>query len=450
MSRPLRLLLISYYYPPAGGPGVQRVEMLLRHLPPEVDATVLTATVEDYQAYSPLGTPLDERRFQAVQGVHRISSSVPEGLFRVLVSCHLLGAARWMFVPDVAGKWRRRVVETAARLHRQNPFDVIFSTAPPFSAALAGRDCARRLGLPWVSDLRDLWTGYLLGSWPTRFHYRREQILERSILKEAATTVMVTPGSREWILRQHPFLAPERITCVTNGYLASEFPPSASPAPGALVVVHTGSLFDSRDAGGPLRRLARGRSFSPRRVDTAAHSLVPLLAAMEQLADPRVELRHIGPPPDSGSQARLASSPVRGQVRLLGYRPHAETVAELVQADAAYLCLANVRDEPRNELVPQKTYEYLGARCPVLAPIQDGDARDFLEQAGTGCCTPPYDTAALADALRVLLRAKLEGRPAVNPREDFIRRFEWSQLAGRLLGIIDQAASRKSENVCVG
>jgi len=51
-------------------------------------------------------------------------------------------------------------------------------------------------------------------------------------------------------------------------------------------------------------------------------------------------------------------------------------------------------------------------------------------------------------ALRALVRANIQGRPAVSPREDFIRRFEWSQLADRLLGILDQAASRV--NVCVG
>jgi len=416
--------------------------MLLRYLPAQVDATVLTAAVEDYQAFSPLGMPLDEQRVGVAQRVHRLRSSVPGRLFQVLAKCRLFGAVRWMFVPDVAGRWRRRVVETAVRLHGQDPFDVIFSTAPPFSVAVAGRDCARRLRLPWVSDLCDLWTGYLLGAWPSRLHFRREEALERSVLAEATATVMVTPGSREWMLRRHSFLSPERIGCVTLGFVPSDFPTPGPPVPGKVVVVHAGALFDARDAESAVRRFVRGRSFRPRRVDPSTHSLVPLLQAMERLGDPRVELRHLGPPLDAGSQRRLENSTVQSQVRLLGYRPHAETLAELVRADAAYLCLATVREEPRNELVPQKTYEYLGARHPVLAPIQKGDARTFLESAGTGLCTPPYDDAALAESLRGLVRAKLDGRPAVTPREDFIRRFEWPRLADRLLEILDRAASR--------
>ena len=452
MTRPLRLLLISYYSPPAGGPGVQRVEMLLSHPAPGVEVTLLTAAVEDYAAFTPLHAHLDPSRAAPAGDVHRVPANPPERLFHFLTSSRLHGAIRWLYVPDVARSWARRVVFFAADLHARTPFDAIFSTAPPFSAALAGRDAARRLRLPWVSDLRDLWTGYLLGAWPSRFHFEREEALERSVLREAALTVMVTPGSRAWMLRRHPFLAPDRIVSVTNGYSAPDFSAGRPLASGRFVIVHTGSLFAPNEPS-PLRRFLRGGSFRSRRADPATHSLVPLLDAMERVADARIELRHLGPPLDGASAARLARSPLRDQVRILGYRPHAEALSELLRAYAAYLCLATALDETHNELVPQKTYEYLGARRPVLAPIQPGDARDFLTAAGLGLCTAPADPAALADSVRGLLRAKLDGRPAVSPRDDAIRRFEWSHLADQLFTLLDRAASRAHEpqpNVCVG
>ena len=451
LTRPLRVLLLSYYSPPAGGPGVQRIENLLRHLPQDIEATVLAATLNDYQELPPLCVPLDEGRFQSGHLVHRVPTGAPYRLFRFLASCRLFGVVRWVSIPDTARRWAHRAVEIACLLHQQNPFDVVFSTAPPFSVALAGRNTARRLRIPWVSDLRDLWTGYLLGAWPTRYHFRREQALERSVLREATVTIMVTPGSRDWMLRRHAFLSPERITCVTNGYVASDLPSARSPVLGKLVVVHAGSLFDSgREP--LLHRLVRGRAFRPRSADPSTHSLAPLFSAMKQLADPRMELRHLGSPLDDRAREILStSSTLQRQVQVLGYRPHRETFAEVARADAAYLCLATSLDEPRNELVPQKTYEYLGSGRPVLAPIQDGDARDFLHQAGTGLLTPPYDVPSLTGSLQALLRAKLEGRPIVTPREDFIRRFEWSHLAGRMLTILDRAASRAPQaTVCVG
>ncbi len=453
MNRPLRLLIISYYSPPSGGPGVQRVEMLLRHLPSEVEATLLTAAIEDYSAFTPLHAPLDSSRTTPDSvAVHRVAARAPENLFRILTRSRLYGAIRWICVPDVARAWARRVASLAVSLHTRSPFDVIFSTAPPFSAALAARDAARRVRLPWVSDLRDLWTGYLLGAWPTRCHFRREEDLEQSVLREAAFTILVTPGSRDWMLRRHAFLPPERAFSVTNGYCAADFPAPPARASNRFVIVHSGS-FLAADGRSRLRSFVRGRSFCPRRVDPSSHSMVPLLEALERAADPRVEVRHLGPPLDGESAQRLARSPCRDQVRLLGYRPHAEVLRELLAADAAYLCLATDRDGSRNELVPQKTYEYLGARLPVLAPIQAGDARDFLTAAGLGLCTPPHDPQALSERLGTLLRAKFGGRPAVWPRDDVILRFEWACLAGQIFTLLDRAASRAPEsqpNVCVG
>jgi glycosyltransferase involved in cell wall biosynthesis len=439
VTRPLRVLILSYYAPPCGGPGVQRVENLLRYAPPGVEAVVLAAALRDYEALSPLRMPVDPTRSAPEEAIHRVPAGLPDRLFRALARCRLYGAVRWLYLPDVARSWGRRVVEVAARLHRETPFDAIFSTAPPFSVALAGRDCARRLRLPWVSDLQDLWTGYLLGAWPTPLHYRRELALERTVVAEATVTVMVTPGSRRKLLERHPSLSPDRVACVTYGYCAEDFPPAPAPAaPGKLVVVHTGVFFSAFESTA-WRRLLYGRSYRPRRVDASTHSPALLVRAMEQVADPRVEFRHIGPM-DSETQRLFRTSSVRNRIHALGYRPHAEALAELRRADAAYLCLAADLDGRANELVPQKTYEYLGSRRPVLAPIPDGDARSFLTEAGVGLCTSPYDAECFTRTLRALRDSKFSGRPLVTPREEVIRRFEWSALITRLWALIEQAA----------
>jgi len=208
-----------------------------------------------------------------------------------------------------------------------------------------------------------------------------------------------------------------------------------------FVIVHTGSFCGPLPKEGRLRRLTRGRSFDVRHVDRSTHSPTILLRAMELLADRRVEFRHLGPI-DCENQRLFETSPVRNQVRALGYRDHRETLAELMCADAAYLCLATC-EEARNELIPQKTFDYLGSRKPVLAPIQDGDAKDHLLEARTGIVTSPYDAEALCGALRDLVEAKFARRPLVFPREDFIRRFEWSRLGDKLFGIIERAAARQ-------
>ncbi len=446
MTRPLRVIILSYYSPPSGGPGVQRLEMLLRHRPPDVQATILTATPEDYQALSPLRMPLDRSRVALADDTVRLPACLPAGWFRLLARCRLYGAVRWFWVPDVARGWAARAVEHAARLHREQPFDVVFSTAPPFSVALAGRDAARRLNLPWVSDLQDLWTGYLLGAWPSRARWNHERLLERRVLESARQVVVVTPGSRDTLLQTYPSLDPESVSCVTLGYDSTAWPASMPASPDKFVIAHTGAFCGPVAPAGPLRRWVQGRAFEPRPVDRSTHSPAALVQALERLRDPRVEFRHLGPL-DAVNQHLFETSPARGQIRVLGYRTHRETLAELASADASYLCLATRRDAPRNELVPQKTYEYLGVGRPVLAPIQEGDAQDFLVASGLGICTPPADGAALAAALAPLVEAKFHGRPLAAPREDFIRRFEWRGLAGRLWEILERAASSRPQPV---
>lgn len=448
MTRRLRLLFLSYFSPPAGGPGAQRPEMLLRYLPPEVDAVVITAALEDYTAMSPLRMPLDASRFPKEDGLFRVPAGCPYWLFRTLPKLRLYGAIKWLYVPDVARSWAPRAVALAETLHRQQPFDVVFSTAPPFSVALAGRDCARRLRIPWVCDLQDLWTGYLLGAWPSRWHYRHEAALEETIAAEATTTVMLTPSSREWMLRNHPSLDPERVECVTNGYDPADFPAESGAVERTFTIVHTGAFCGSLEPEGKLRRAVQGRAFQVRRGDRSAHSPAVLVRAMELLADRRVEFRHIGPM-DSVNQRLFENSSVRDQIRAVGYLDHRDTLAELMRADAAYLCLATALGETRNELVPQKTFEYLASRKPILAPIQEGDATDYVRDAGTGICTAPGDFQALASVLKELVEAKFAHRTLVFPREELIRRFEWTCLAGKLVQIIDRVASARTVSCSV-
>jgi glycosyltransferase involved in cell wall biosynthesis len=439
LTRRLRLLILSYFCPPAGGPGVQRLEMLLRHLPPDVDTTILTATPEDYQAFSPLRMPLDYSRSPSGRETIRFPARLPAGLFRFLSRCRFYGAVRWFWVPDVVRRWSAAVVPHAAELHRERRFDVLFSTAPPFSVALAGRDAARSLRLPWVCDLQDLWSDYLLGAWPTRFHYRYEQQLEASALRQATSVVMITPGSRERMLRRYPFLDPNRVECITNGFDGSQLPGGSVPDPDKFVVVHTGVFCGPGAAAGRVQRLAQGRSFQPRRVERSTHSPGALIGAMELLKDARIQFHHIGPM-DSVNQRLFDRSPVRDQIQVLGYRDHKAVLDELRRADAAYLCLATALDEPRNELVPQKTYEYLGSCKPVVAPIQDGDAKDFLVRAQTGFCCSPQDVPALAAVLRDLVQKKFEQRAPLTADVEYIRQFEWRSLAGKILQVLEHTA----------
>ena len=91
----------------------------------------------------------------------------------------------------------------------------------------------------------------------------------------------------------------------------------------------------------------------------------------------------------------------------------------------------------RARSIPAKTFEYMASRRPILAAVPEGDARDFLQCCGTGLVCRPDDVAAMADVLGRLYAAWRRGASIVEPRPEYIRRFEIGELAGALAAVFD-------------
>src|SRR5690606_10060076 len=169
-----RLLVVAYYFPPAGGAGVQRVLKWVKYLRdfgiepvvvtvragayPKHDETLVRDVPEGVEAYrsralDPFGTyaRLTGRTRQAA--VAEQLQNAPDGFGERL--------ARWMranvVLPDARVGWVPFAIRTAKRLHRERPFDAVLTSGPPHSAHLVGR-ALRRAGLPWIADFRDPWT----------------------------------------------------------------------------------------------------------------------------------------------------------------------------------------------------------------------------------------------------------------------------------------------------
>ncbi|HNV21323.1 MAG TPA: glycosyl transferase family 1, partial [Candidatus Hydrogenedentes bacterium] len=171
-----RVLIISYYFPPAGGPGVQRIMGLVRHLPSfgwepvvltvkggtffnrdeeslaRVPASVpvyRTKAFEPFALYNRLrGKPADEAL--PIGGVGQGGGGVAARL------------SQWvranLFVPDARIGWIPSAVSAAKRLVRHERIDAIITSSPPQTVHLIGRRAALATGLPWIADFRDPWT----------------------------------------------------------------------------------------------------------------------------------------------------------------------------------------------------------------------------------------------------------------------------------------------------
>ena len=118
----------------------------------------------------------------------------------------------------------------------------------------------------------------------------------------------------------------------------------------------------------------------------------------------------------------------------------------LQSADLAFLPNIYEAKQRRNAVYPAKTFEYLGARKPILATVPDGDLRDLIARVRIGWSVDPEDVDGMKQLLQQLIQAKRNGTLKVDPDDEYIAQFERRALTGRLAAILDSLLSKKPKS----
>ena len=444
----MRALLLLYYFPPSGGPGVQRGTGLARHLPAYgVEPIVVTVAPQTYAGPEEYAQdPSLEEDVPAGLRVVRSPGGERRTLRRLLGRARLL---RWAaqvapraFFERQAGWYAPAVAATLAAIERERP-DVLLTSSQPYVVHLVGREVRRRTGIPWVADFRDPWTLCWGRSWPSRGAFAWEDRREEEALADADAVVANTPGQRRELLERRPWLDTAKVACVPNGYEPADFAtPAADRPPGELLVVPSGA-FRARPPGAARRRRrgpADRASYQPMPVDLSSHAPTPLLEALAVLRrrDPgaRVRVRLVGAlDPRWLDQARAAG--VSEAIEPLGYLPHRHATAQLLAADLLYLPTITRTDGEAVSNVPAKTYEYLGSGRPIAALAGPGDVRDLLQGRDRAVLLPPGDADALADVLAAA--AAGAGPPAASVDPPDAHPWRRAEVARRMAELLRRA-----------
>jgi glycosyltransferase involved in cell wall biosynthesis len=329
------------------------------------------------------------------------------------------GYAGWYLPGLLIGLW--------AVLRRQPR--VIFSTSPPATAHLIGRDLARLTGLPWVADFRDPWTLQLPAAQRAGRKGRWSARLEAGVLKRARLVVCNTDALAAGLREAYPYLPPDRFVVVTNGFDPADFPQAPGPPPpptpeNPFLFLHTGEFFPDRQARVP---------------DPFLEVLRDLVAQGELDAGAaRVRLVGSGEYTSMAPFAHLMDSPIlRRMVEVVDFLPHDQIPAQL----AASHCLLLFQNDPNFRMqVPAKTFEYLRAGRPILAVAARGATFDLVRSVAGGYALEPDDAEGLRRAILELVRSG--GRGLVRSAQE-LEPFTRAALARRLAGLLDTVAGAR-------
>ena len=395
-----RALIISYYWPPSGGSGVQRWVKFAKYLPEhgwqpviytpknpeliardttlasEVPATaeiVQRRIVEPYAILHRLrrngSSPKTSPNQEGTTAKNQVGEVNPINSQKKSLGQKIMMFIRGnFFIPDPRCWWIRPSVKFLEQYLKEHPVDIIISTGPPHSMHLIAKKLAKKTGLPWVADFRDPWTKMFyfkhlqLGTYAKWRHAR----LEQSVLDTATTIVAVSP------LVQEDFRAMTKtpVELITNGYDEDDFTEvtdivnsKVSSEERFFNVTHTGLFAND---GNP---------------EVIWKVLSEMCGKDEEFKD-KLRIRLCGKTDkeiiDSICEAGLNKNLVD-----LGYQNHKNAVAEQKKASVLILPL---RKEPEYKAtLPGKLFEYLAAGRPVLGIGQtDGAMARILADTCSG------------------------------------------------------------------
>ncbi len=433
-----RVLIISYYWPPTGGSGVQRWVKFAKYLPSEGWQPVIytpenpeqLAVDASLEAEVPAEAEVIRRRILEPYGIYKkllrrsghSKEAVEVNPVNAQNKSFVQKVAMWVrgnfFRPDPRCLWITPSVKFLKKYLEEHPVDLIVSTGPPQSMHLIGRRLSLETGIPWIADFRDPWTKifYFKHLSMTRATKRWHHKMEKKVLDDATAVVAVSPLVQQEF--QAMTLTP--VELITNGYDECDFPAGkceeAAGGPGReFTITHTG-LFA---ADGNPTVLWEVLAEKCRKDDNFRKAL---------------KIKLIGKT-DEQITASLKEAGLSGNVINMGYQPHAKAIEE--QRKASLLILP-LRKEPEYKAVlPGKLFEYLASWRPVLGIGQtDGAMSMILNSTKTGIVLGWDDKTSIGRYLDFCWQKHLEGTLTVDDAD--ISHFTRRNLTRRMAELFDK------------
>jgi glycosyltransferase involved in cell wall biosynthesis len=388
----VKVLLVTMYFPPAGGGGVQRPLKLAQYLPALGVETHVLAPDDPKWVHRD-----SELRVPTQAWVHRARYLGPrarkpaeelrgtDGFERALVQAQL--TARRLLVPDASVTWNMTAIPAAVRIARREGIDAVVTTSPPGSVHLVGAAAQRLTDARWIADLRDP----LVANQHRRDDTaaaRARQAANEQVARLVARNADAISCVSEAIADEVRALGPRGVVrTIANGCDFDDFAGLEYRPAERFRITHTGSFFGKRD---------------PRPFLQAFHD-ANLDAVVRFVGDFRSSDREWAESLDLGDR-----------LELVGYVSRTESLRLQRDSEALLLLVPDAAGRGKGVL-SGKVFEYLAAGRPILAVVPpDGVAAELVRETGAGVVVAPDDVDGMRDAL-VAMHAQFAngGLPAV-------------------------------------
>jgi len=374
-----KVLIITYYWPPSGGGGVQRWLKFVKYLkqfgwepivytPGNPEAPSLDISLESevpkgtkvvttniWEPYSLYKMFIGKKKTQRINTGFLSESKKPK--FTDNISVLIRGN---FFIPDARKFWIKPSVRFLKDYLRKNPVDAIVSTGPPHSMHLIALG-VKKLGIPWVADFRDPWTNIdfysklMLSKFADRKHHRQEL----SVIKNADK---LTTVSWSWA-EDFRNLGAKNINVITNGFDPDDFDSFKKTNSEKFTICHLGSMNKDRNPSSFWKALGDVSNSIEGFKDNLK---IILLGSTDHQVFEDIE-----------------SSGLTNLVDHINYLPHKEALEKVGEST---ILLLPLNDTPNvSGIIPGKIFEYLALKIPILCiGPKTGDSARIIRETNSG------------------------------------------------------------------
>ena len=431
-----KVLIITYYWPPAGGIGVHRFLKMARYLPDYGwEPIILTTRNGSY----PYLDPDLEQDVPASVKVFRTTPLEPFLWYNWLrgkkgkqVEVAVIGwnsrktwlqrFSEWIranfFIPDARVGWYPSAVRKATEIIREHQPDAIITTGPPHSTHLIGLRLKNKFNIPWIADMRDPWTRifYNFQLPRTCLTKKIDHYVEQAVIKNADRISVIGPGMKE-----HFNTSPDKTDVVYNGFDEQDFLPNPARETDGFVIRFVGNMKANDDIPSFWKAFSRLRDTDP-----GFKQNVRLIITGR--IDPKV-------------MEVIENEKLKTVIEAEGFVPHTEAVHKMQDAQ---MLLFSVPVTPDGQLyITGKLFEYIGANCPILGiGPKGGDADQILRQSDANPLFDYDDVDGIYEALEAAYRQwtndkKIQRKE--NSRRSLFTRKKQTEI---LAGILNQISER--------
>jgi len=371
-----KVLIITYYWPPSGGPGVQRWLKFVKYLPefgidpivycpenpsyPLVDENLLKEVSDEVTVIKqPIFEPYQLASIFSKKNTKTIASGLINTKKQSFIEGLLLYIRGNFFIPDARKFWVKPSVGFLKDYIQENEIATIITTGPPHSLHLIGLQLKEKLNINWIADFRDPWTtiGYHDKMKLSVASQKKHKAQEKEVLQKADKIIVTSPTTKT----EFSVLTKQPISVITNGY--DDVNNISVQLDDKFTLAHIGSLLTGRNP------------------EVLWESIAELIQENKAF-NTSFELKLLGAVSEGVLQS-IYKCGLENHVNVLGYVSHEE--AQIHQRKSQVLLLIEIDSSETKCIIPGKLFEYLQSHRPILGfGPKEADFKNIITETNTG------------------------------------------------------------------